>query len=58
LSTEWTGWRRGDPAKARAFTDHEWNALAGIQEVGLITEALSGNLDFVGSALEVDSEEE
>jgi hypothetical protein len=51
---DWLEARR--PAKARAFTDHYWNALAGIQEAGRIAEALSGNLDFVGSALEVDSE--
>lgn len=56
LSTEWSGWRRGDPVKARLFSDHDWHALAGIQEAGRIAEALAGNLDFVGSALEVDSE--
>ena len=56
LSTEWSGWKRGDPGKARTFSDHDWYALAGIQEAGRIAEALAGNLDFVGSALEVDSE--
>jgi hypothetical protein len=55
-STEWTDWRRGDPNKARVFRDHDWNALAGIQDAGHIPEDLSGNLDFVGSVLEVDSE--
>jgi hypothetical protein len=56
LSHEWDRWRITDPTKAKAFTKHEWEALAGFQSAGRIVEALPASLDFVASGLEVDSE--
>jgi hypothetical protein len=56
LSVEWDRWRLTDIAKAKAFSKHDWEALAGFQTAGRIAEALLTNLDFVASSLEVDSE--
>jgi len=56
LSVEWDRWRLTDPPKAKAFSKHDWEALASFQTAGRIAEALSANLDFVDSSLEVDSE--
>ena len=56
LSHEWDRWRITDPTKAKAFTKHDWEALAGCQSAGRIAEALPASLDFVASGLEVDSE--
>jgi hypothetical protein len=56
LSHEWDRWRITDPTKAKAFTKHDWEALAGCQSAGRIVEALPASLDFVASGLEIDSE--